>query len=75
MMWSQCTWDMKTFTVAGRRACFASTCTPKGRAPLPMSHTKYSSPPVSSSTQGVWPPKVCVTEKSSSVEAKAWASS
>ena len=39
MMWSQCTWDMKTFTVAGLRACFASTCTPKGRAPLPMSQT------------------------------------
>ena len=39
MMWSQCTWDMKMFTVAGLRACLASTCTPKGRAPLPMSQT------------------------------------
>ena len=75
MMWSQCTCDMKTFTVAGRRAWRASTCTPKGRAPLPMSHTKYSSPPRSSSTQGVCPPKVCVSEKSSSEEAKACASS
>ena len=54
--------------VDGRRAraCLASTCTPKGRAPLPMSQTKYSSPGISSSTHGVWPPKVWVSEKSSS---------
>ncbi len=39
MMWSQCTWDMKMFTVAGLRAWRASTCTPNGRAPLPMSQT------------------------------------
>jgi hypothetical protein len=66
---------MNTFTVAGRRACLARTCTPKGRAPLPMSHTKYSSLPVSISTHGVWPPKVCVREKSSSELAKACACS
>ena len=76
MMWSQCTCDMKMLTVAGRRACLASTCTPKGRAPLPMSQTKYSlAAAVSSSTHGVWPPKVWVSEKSSSEVAKACASS
>src|SRR6185503_7218335 len=71
MMWSQCMCDMKMFTTAGRPDWRASTCAPKGRAPLPMSHTKYCSEPVSNSTHDECPPKVCERRKSSSCSTKA----
>ena len=74
MMWSQCTCDMKTFTVAGRSPWRARMCSPKARAPLPMSQTKYSLWPVSNSTHEVWPPKLWLTEKGSASWAKAYAS-
>ena len=70
MMWSQCMCDMKMLMVAGRPDWRARTCAPKARAPLPMSQTKYSSEPVSNSTQEVWPPKVWLSEKSSSSSTK-----
>src|SRR5690349_16604141 len=74
MMWSQCTCDMKTFTVAGRPPWRARMCSLNARAPLPMSQTKYSSLPGCSSTHDVWPPKVWVTENGSCSCAKAYAS-
>src|SRR6185295_5452113 len=73
MMWSQCMCDMKMFTSAGRPDWRASTCAPKGRAPLPMSQTKYCSEPVSNSTHDECPPKVCDSPKSSSRSTKATA--
>src|SRR5687768_1476941 len=76
MMWSQCMWDMKTWMVAGRPPWRATMCSPNGRAPLPMSQTKYSSGAASLSsisTHEEWPPKVCDTAKPSSRSAKACA--
>src|SRR5438477_9241961 len=73
MMWSQCTCDMKMFTAAGLPPWRARTCSPKARAPLPMSQTKYSSCPVSNSTQEVWPPKVWLTANGSVCCANAYA--
>jgi hypothetical protein len=39
MMWSQCTCDMKTLTVAGRPRLAREHVRAERRAPLPMSHT------------------------------------
>ena len=71
MMWSQCTCDMNTWNVFGRAGpCRASTEIPKGRTPLPRSHSTYSPPPVSISTQEEFPPNVRATAKSSSCSTK-----
>ena len=72
MMWSQCTCDMKMLKVFARPGpCLASTRLPNSRAPLPRSHKRYSSRPVSISTQLVLPPKVPLTENGSSLSRNA----
>src|SRR5687767_11854871 len=58
MMWSQCRWDMNTWNVWPVGPRFAMTSLPKGRAPLPKSHTTYSVPPVSICTHDELPPNV-----------------
>src|SRR3954467_8212345 len=65
---------MKMCTVALRPPWRASTCSPKARAPLPMSQTKYSSDPVTSSTHEVWPPNVWLSANGSSRLTKSCAS-
>src|SRR6185503_17597172 len=71
---------MNTWYTAGVCAPrVAITVLPNGRAPLPRSHSTYSSPPQSICTQGEWPPNVWETEKSSSFSMKrhafCWVSS
>src|SRR5262245_3087709 len=72
MMWSQWTWDWKTwnvFLLDGPSRL--NTWFPNARTPLPRSHRRYSPAPASSCTQAELPPKVWETEKSSSVSTQA----
>jgi hypothetical protein len=76
LMWSQCRCDMNTWYTWPRPGpCSASTELAKTRAPLPRSHSTYSSPPASSCTHDELPPNVWETSKGSSCSTNARARS
>src|ERR1700683_875872 len=71
MMCSQCVCDRKTLKrdfFAG--PCFAISALPNSRTPEPTSHSTYSSPPASISTQLELPPYVPLVENGRSFAMK-----